>query len=521
MLGIKPSSVGLVQSIAFPIAFLSLQCGFYHIFNPKQTKHLYIFLLSIVGSILVASLSFFVNTIFVEISLALINIGFTIFLFLWALPRLAKRGKFLTTLILNGSTAISTLLFNILEIQLILIISITLCFATFSVLFVILFDRIIDLMQAVSYSSVTDGLTGIYQKHYFKKKVNEAIDAGEPCSIIFSDIDNFKRLNDTEGHQVGDVMLVFAATVMKEVCEGIGIVGRYGGEEIVALITDRRSDPAIIAEKYRARIEKESKKQGYVPITVSVGFTRFDENITDADEFIRQADDAMYISKGSGKNKVTNFATIRAAAAAPPPLIPIQSNIPSNNGSDHQEAVSQPVTEQRSPGETLNKVIGNGDESPQIAELATHREINGGADSHSPEIIAAAARVDENPATHTPKDADPVLLLVEGDADHSDTNVIQHEVVNQNQQAADDSGLNENKQAADPTTENETTLKERQSSSRTKTKKAGGESGKSTARKKKPPEQPPSTPSPSNKDITITSDQSAPRIIRNPFAKRD
>lgn len=311
VIGIKPSSAGLIQSIVFPIAFISILGGFTHLFNPKKVKQLYIFPIAIAGAVLTACLSFFVNRTTIEIALTAINVGFTVFLYIWALPRLAKKGKFLTAFILNIGAALGALIFSILELQILLVISNTLCLATFTVLFIVLFDRLIDMMQAVSYSSVTDGLTGLYQKHYFKKKVNEAIAVGEPCSVIFSDIDNFKKLNDTEGHQTGDTMLVFAATVMKEVCEGIGLVGRYGGEEIVALITDERSDPAVVAERYRARIETESNHQGYVPITVSVGCSRLNEDIADADEFIRQADDAMYVSKSSGKNRVTNYAVLQ------------------------------------------------------------------------------------------------------------------------------------------------------------------------------------------------------------------
>ncbi|TVY07326.1 GGDEF domain-containing protein [Paenibacillus cremeus] len=324
--GSKPSVIGPMQSFVNLLSFILLQGGFFHIFNPKLKKEFYVFLLATAGSLLLASFFFFVSALFVGIALTILNIGFTVFLYFGALPRLTKREKFLAVFILNVCTSISVLLYSILESPFLLIVSFTLGLATLSMLFIILFDRIIDLMQAVSYSSVTDGLTGLYQKHYFKKKVNEAIAAGKPCSVIFSDLDNFKRLNDTQGHQIGDIMLKLAAKIMKEVCDEIGIGGRYGGEEIVALITDHtdhRSDPAIVAEKYRARIESESKKDGYYPITVSVGFSRINSDATDADEFIRQADDAMYLSKTSGKNKISDFAALRgemdkkAAAMAP------------------------------------------------------------------------------------------------------------------------------------------------------------------------------------------------------------
>ena len=83
-------------------------------------------------------------------------------------------------------------------------------------LFIILFDRILDLMQAVSYSSVMDGLTGLYNKNYFKKKVEEYVLNKNANALVFIDIDNFKKLNDTKGHHVGDVMLKFAAALLKD-----------------------------------------------------------------------------------------------------------------------------------------------------------------------------------------------------------------------------------------------------------------------------------------------------------------
>lgn len=540
LLDLQASSLGLIQSIVFPIAFMSLHGGFHHIFNPKNNKQLYIYVAAIAGSILTASLSFFVNIFFVEIGLAAINVGFTVFLFYWALPRLAKKGKFLATFILNVCTAISTFLFSILELQILLIISITLCLATFSVLFVILFDRIIDLMQAVSYSSVTDGLTGLYQKHYFKRKVNDAIAAGDSCSVIFSDIDNFKKLNDTEGHQKGDVMLVFAATVMKEVCKGIGIVGRYGGEEIVALITDGRSDPAIVAEMYRVRIEKESKKQGYVPITVSVGFSRLDEDIADADEFIRQADDAMYVSKSSGKNRVTNYLALRhnhqetndnptVAAAANP----IQPNVP-NHKTDNQEVekdkqselLPEPIMEQPIPEKITLYKSEEAEESHQSSEITTHTEIDPGFVSQletDPELIDVVT-VNENqnsqvPGTDTAKDVDPSTVVSKrrdpgGVPDGLERKQLDH----------DDSDQNEIKQAVDPVSDPKTSTKSQKakgSSSRTKTRKEDGEAGESAANTKKMPETPTTTPSPSNKNIIMTNEQSVPRIIRNPFSKKE
>jgi len=163
---------------------------------------------------------------------------------------------------------------------------------------------IVGMLEAASFSAVVDGLTGCYTKNYFTKKTKEAIRAGGAFALIFSDIDNFKRLNDFQGHQVGDEILKLVAKTMKDVVGDYGFVGRFGGEEIVALITDPIVDPGKIAEEFRARVEEASKS--VFPVTVSVGYTIYEAGIS-VDEFIRQADDAMYKAKRRGKNRVVSY----------------------------------------------------------------------------------------------------------------------------------------------------------------------------------------------------------------------
>jgi diguanylate cyclase (GGDEF)-like protein len=152
-------------------------------------------------------------------------------------------------------------------------------------------------MQAIYNSSIRDGLTQLYNRKYFYNRVGQHIAARIAISVIFSDIDNFKKLNDTKGHHMGDQVLKQVAGILKEEADQIGICGRYGGEEMVVLVTDTETDPAELAERIRARIEAETI------VTVSMGFSRYRKNVT-ADELIKQADEAMYKAKTSGKNKV-------------------------------------------------------------------------------------------------------------------------------------------------------------------------------------------------------------------------
>lgn len=172
------------------------------------------------------------------------------------------------------------------------------------ILFLILFDRVIELMQAIYHSSITDGLTGLYNRKFLQNRVHQYIDWGVKAAIVFCDIDNFKKLNDTKGHLAGDEALKRVAGVIRSICDDIGFVGRYGGEEIVVLITEPDAKPEAIANLIRERVEAETE------VTLSIGYSIHREGVS-AMELIKQADTAMYESKTTGKNKVSRFQAPR------------------------------------------------------------------------------------------------------------------------------------------------------------------------------------------------------------------
>jgi two-component system cell cycle response regulator len=185
----------------------------------------------------------------------------------------------------------------------------------FFIIFLFIFERVLELMQAVYQSSITDGLTGLYNRRYFTRRLQQYVQAGMPVSVIFTDIDNFKRLNDTQGHQRGDEALRHTASIVMDISEDIGIHGRYGGEEIVMIVTEPKVDGGKIAEQVRARIEAEAG------VTVSVGWAKHRKGVT-AEQLIKQADEAMYVSKKNGKNRVTAYKSGRTnglSAAVPEP----------------------------------------------------------------------------------------------------------------------------------------------------------------------------------------------------------
>jgi diguanylate cyclase (GGDEF)-like protein len=171
-------------------------------------------------------------------------------------------------------------------------------------LFALLFERVVEILQSVYRSSITDGLTNLYNRRYFMGKLEQAISAGRPLSVIFCDIDNFKKLNDTHGHHKADGVLKQISAILMEELEGVGLAGRYGGEELVALIVGPGLASLQAAESIRSRTEKEAI------VTISVGFCIASPGDT-AESLMKQADQAMYYSKTTGKNRVTDYAVMK------------------------------------------------------------------------------------------------------------------------------------------------------------------------------------------------------------------
>ncbi|WP_158630135.1 GGDEF domain-containing protein [Cohnella sp. AR92] len=174
---------------------------------------------------------------------------------------------------------------------------------SYSILFFILLERVIEVMQKSHLSSITDALTGIFNRRHFYENVQRAVNAGRPVTVIFSDIDNFKRLNDTRGHKAGDDVLKQVANILKEELDGIGMAGRYGGEELVGLVRNEAVDLKQLTERIRFRIEKETDPG----VTASIGYSTREEGVSH-EELIKQADQAMYQAKTTGKNKVVRYA---------------------------------------------------------------------------------------------------------------------------------------------------------------------------------------------------------------------
>jgi len=153
--------------------------------------------------------------------------------------------------------------------------------------------------------SVTDGLTNLYNHSYFHNQLQDK--EGEKYSVAILDIDNFKDFNDQYGHQAGDEVLRQLSEVLKSEIREDDIVARYGGEEFVIYfnVVDQRVLSRVInrlMEKIRGlEIDFEGEK---LTITVSIGVTVNQAGEYSAERLIKQADTALYIAKGTGRDMV-------------------------------------------------------------------------------------------------------------------------------------------------------------------------------------------------------------------------
>lgn len=153
--------------------------------------------------------------------------------------------------------------------------------------------------------SQTDALTGLANRRTFDLVLNEQIQNRTPFSLIFLDIDFFKKVNDTFGHLVGDDVLRFLSRIMKELTRDGDLCFRYGGEEFAIIVPYGDHDTAIdIAERLRMEIESTESPTGEA-ITISLGIATYPEHGQDSKEMISAADEAMYTSKSEGRNKTS------------------------------------------------------------------------------------------------------------------------------------------------------------------------------------------------------------------------
>jgi diguanylate cyclase (GGDEF)-like protein len=174
--------------------------------------------------------------------------------------------------------------------------------------------------ELVEEQATTDGLTGLVNHRTFQERfanmLGRAERRGFAVSMLLTDIDHFKKVNDTYGHPTGDEVLRRVAAILKASARKIDIVARYGGEEFAIVLegTDRQG-AFQLAERIRQEVEQQSfaSQQGAFQATLSIGVASYPDDARDKADIIARADQSLYAAKHGGRNRTLCFSDIERA----------------------------------------------------------------------------------------------------------------------------------------------------------------------------------------------------------------
>ena len=160
--------------------------------------------------------------------------------------------------------------------------------------------------------SQTDGLTGVDNRRHAEERLTEMFEhatrLAEPMAVVMCDVDHFKRVNDTYGHQAGDTVLRQVAEILRDSAREIDRVGRYGGEEFIVLLpASNVRDAMAFAERVRRAVaEREfTYEGGSLRCTLSAGVAAWPHpDVRHQEALVKAADDALYVAKEQGRNRV-------------------------------------------------------------------------------------------------------------------------------------------------------------------------------------------------------------------------
>jgi diguanylate cyclase (GGDEF)-like protein len=180
---------------------------------------------------------------------------------------------------------------------------------------------------------MVDGLTGLFMRRYFDARIEEEIERskryGSAFSVVMIDVDDFKHLNDSHGHLIGDRVLRGIANVVKSQMRGVDTAARYGGEELALILPRTEMVSAYnVGERIRAaiaelRVTTESDPTGSLRVTASFGIASYPESkARDGEDLVRRADRALYRAKKTGKNRVELFWSDDSGPGRPPTADP-------------------------------------------------------------------------------------------------------------------------------------------------------------------------------------------------------
>jgi diguanylate cyclase (GGDEF)-like protein len=198
--------------------------------------------------------------------------------------------------------------------SMIILLSLITMFMLFGIVYFMVWKLTVKLKESqlkLKQISITDELTGIRNRRYIMDRLGEEFQRARrdknPMGLVMVDLDHFKQVNDTHGHQFGDLVLVTVATRMLASIRGYDLLGRIGGEEFLIVSPDTDLEETLeVAQRMREIIKGEpvSDKTRSVTITISVGVTMLLEEDSGIDSLFSRADTALYMAKKEGRDRV-------------------------------------------------------------------------------------------------------------------------------------------------------------------------------------------------------------------------
>jgi diguanylate cyclase (GGDEF)-like protein len=163
-------------------------------------------------------------------------------------------------------------------------------------------------LETAQRQATTDGLTGLHNRHFLREQLrlvqSLATRHGQPYSVIAFDVDGLKQVNDTFGHETGDLALRGFANVLKKTARGSDVGVRTGGDEFLVLIPRGGLDDArVLAERVRDALTAQGRAEPNTALTVSAGVSAWRLGRT-AEQVLEAADEMLYAAKRAGKDRI-------------------------------------------------------------------------------------------------------------------------------------------------------------------------------------------------------------------------
>ena len=177
-------------------------------------------------------------------------------------------------------------------------------------------DQLEEKNRELEQLSISDGLTGLYNHRHMHELLQDEFDrsgrSGEPLSVVMFDLDRFKDVNDTHGHQAGDGVLQELSDILRETAREIDKLGRYGGEEFMVILPGSDRDAGhTFAERVREHVEKQKfdiQADQPLRMTISAGVATYPTDPADGPRrLVHFADQALYSAKNNGRNRVVSY----------------------------------------------------------------------------------------------------------------------------------------------------------------------------------------------------------------------